>query len=65
MLPRDFARPQFTKNNESKNGNTFHCEIFNLIGTRQLAINVSTKMCLEAVEFSNNFLKYTDFSIST
>ena len=55
MLSRDFARPQVTKNNESKNGNTFRCEIFNLIGTRQLAINASTKLCLEAVELLNNF----------
>ena len=55
MLSRDFAPPQFTKNNESKNGNTFRCEIFDLIGTRQLAINASTKLCLEPVEFLNNF----------
>ena len=33
MLSRDFARPQFIKNNESKNDNTFRCEIFNLVGT--------------------------------
>ena len=55
MLSRDFARPQVTKNNESKNGNTFRCELFNLIDTRQLAINASTKLCLEAVEFLNIF----------
>ena len=55
MLSRDLARPQFTKNNESKNGNTFRCEIINLIGTRKLAINASTKLCMEAVEFLTNF----------
>ena len=54
MLSRDFARSQVTENNESKNGNTFRCELFNLIGTRQLAITASTKLCLEAVEFLNN-----------
>ena len=31
MLSRDFARPQLTKNNESKNGNTFRFELFKLI----------------------------------
>ena len=55
MLSRDFARPQFTKTNESKNGNTFRCEIFNLIGTSQLEVNASTKLCLEPVKFLNNF----------
>ena len=55
MLSRDFARPQFTSNDESKNGNTFRCETFNLIGTRQLAINASTKLCLAPFEFLNNF----------
>ena len=55
MLSRDIARLQVTKHNESKNDNTFRCELFNLIGKRQLAINASTKLCLEAVEFLNNF----------
>ena len=34
MLSRDFERPQFSKNDESKNRNTFRREIFNLIGTK-------------------------------
>ena len=55
MLSRDVARPQFTVNKESKNGNTFLCEIFNLIGTRKLALNAPTKLCLEAVAFLNNY----------
>ena len=55
MLSPDFARPQFTKINESKNGNSFRCEIFNLIDTKHLAINAFTKLWLEAVEFLNGF----------
>ena len=48
---RDLPRPQSPKKSLSKNGNSLNSKLFNLIGTIQLTIHRSTKLCLATFEY--------------